>query len=147
MAECMRCFHELVEVENMYEGYDIEVKEYNCPYCGAIEICYPCPEEDRDDYTYYNNDIEDTLGGSDHGYPGLCPICGSHIVWGSDFMRSEILGDVDEDDLDEHGLPKDDALASSVSCPHCGAGIEIIEAKPSEYHLYPYYKEDTPMEE
>lgn len=142
MAECMRCSHELKEVDNMDEGYDIEVKEYNCPHCGAIEFCYPCPEEDRENYAFYDENVEDTLGGCSHGYPGLCPICGSHIIWGSDFMRSEVLGDVDESELDEYGLPKDDSLATSVSCPHCGASIDIIDAKPSEYHLYPFYSED-----
>lgn len=143
MAECMRCFHELVEVKNMDDGYDIEVAEYNCPHCGAIEICYPCPEEDRKDYAFYDDTVEDTLGGCSHGYPGLCPICGSHIIWGADFMRSEVLGDVDEDELDEYGLPKDDSLATSVTCPHCGASIDVIDAKPSEYHLYPFYSENN----
>ena len=137
---CMRCDHELVEVPNELED-ELGVREFNCPYCGAIEIFYPCSEEDRENYSYYNEEVEDTLGGCDHGYPGLCPQCGSHIVWGSDFMRSEVLGDVDEDDVDEWGIPKDDSLASSVHCPHCGAGIDVIDAKPSEYHLYPFYKE------
>ena len=140
MAECMRCSHELKKIDNIDE-YDIEVQEYQCPNCGAIEILYPCAEEDRKDYAYYSENVHDTLGGCEHGYPGLCPQCGSHIIWGGDFMRSEVLCDVDEDDVDEYGLPKDDALASNVSCPHCGAGIDIIEAKPSEYHLYPFYND------
>lgn len=142
MAECMRCFHELVEVKNTEDEYDIEVKEYHCPHCGAIEIYYPCEEEDKKGYAYYNDEIEDSLGGCSHGYPGLCPICGSHIVWGGDFMRSEVLGDVDEDDLGEYGIPKDDSLATNVMCPHCGGTIDIIDAKPSEYHLYPFYEEN-----
>ena len=47
MAECMRCFHELVEIKNTEDEYDVEVKEYHCPHCGAIEIYYPCEEEDK----------------------------------------------------------------------------------------------------
>lgn len=144
---CMRCDHELIEVDAGLTGEELGVREFNCPYCGTIEIFYPCPEEDRENYAYYNDENEDTLGGCDHGYPGLCPQCGSHIIWGSDFMRSEVLGDVDEDDVDEYGIPNDDALASSVHCPHCGASIDVIDAKPSEYHLYPLYKNCENTEE
>lgn len=149
---CMRCGHELVLVDCDWAEGNGE-KEYHCPNCGVIEMFYPCSEEERENYSYYNSEIEDNLGSSSHGYDGYCPQCGSHIVWGADFMRSEVLGDVegqeyefDEKKKSEHpeyfdnnGLLKDDSLASNVFCPHCGASIDIIEAKPSEYIKYPFY--------
>lgn len=139
---CMRCEHELVVLEERFlDAEDKELMErvYQCPHCGALEYFYPCSEEDKENYAYYNEDVEDNLGGCSHGYDGLCPQCGSHIIWGSDFMRSEILGDVEEGEVDEYGCLDDDSLASSVHCPHCGASIDVIEAKPSERKDYPYY--------
>lgn len=127
---CIRCETDLILVR---EEEDINEKEYRCPHCGVIELCYPCTDEDKKNYAWYNDNVDDNLGGCSHGYDGLCPQCGSHIVWGADFMRSEVLGDVENDE--------DDSLASSVSCPHCGASIDIIEAKPSEYSKYPAYNE------
>lgn len=153
---CMRCGHELIVFDSDFAD-GIGEKEYHCPHCGVIEMFYPCPEEERESYEYYNSNVEDSLGNTSHGYDGLCPMCGSHIVWGADFMRSEVLGDIDGQEyefeenaktkypefFDENGLLRDDSLASNVYCPHCGASIDIIEAKPSEYSRFPFYNEET----
>lgn len=127
--ECMRCDSPLTLIEEIEE---IGQKTYLCENCGTIHVYYECPDEDKENHAFYNDDKEDSLGSSSHGYDGLCPNCGSHIIWSSDFMRSEVWGDVDNDD--------DDSLVSSVYCPHCGGSVDIIECKPSEYHKFPIYK-------
>jgi predicted RNA-binding Zn-ribbon protein involved in translation (DUF1610 family) len=129
--QCMRCDTPL-EIIEKDEEFGIIV--FKCPYCGVIEYFTPCEEDEKEDYAFYNEEITDNLSLDEHGYHGLCPQCGRHIIWGADFMRSEILCDVYDDD--------DDSLASSVSCPHCGSRIDIIEAKPSEYKNYPMYSSD-----
>ena len=137
---CMRCGAELEPVpkeEWMYpsfeeDGYQGSIAEYKCPECKTYYSVSPVDEESKMDYPAYNPELEKNFVDSHHGYDGFCPECGSHIVWSGDFMRSEVWGDVDEEDKDEWGCPKDDALASYVSCPYCGAYIEIVEAKPSE---------------
>lgn len=125
---CMRC-DSILEMDNSFEDEDCVA--FRCPNCGTIEIVTLCDDEEKENYAFYNESIDDELGKTEHGYHGLCPQCNSHIIWGADFMRSEVIGDVDND--------KDDSLASSVSCPCCGANIQIIDAKPSEYRNYPAY--------
>lgn len=147
---CMRCGHELEAVkpeDYMYPNFDEDdfegsVSEWRCPYCGAYHSVTAPDEESKKEYPAYNEDADDSLGNASHGYPGFCPECGSHIIWQSDFMRSEVWGDVDEDDVDENGLPKDDSLVTYVLCPHCGAYIEIVDAKPSELKDLPISKEE-----
>ena len=98
----------------------------------------PPSEEDKENYPYYNDELKDGFCDAHHGYDGFCPECGSHIIWSGDFMRSEVWGDVEQLDengnpiVDEYGIDVDDSLVSYVSCPYCGAYIEIVEAKPSE---------------
>ena len=100
-ARCSHCNAELELVES-FEFFD----EYECPECGrTIMVAKPetpvegCPDE-------Y------------HGYDARCPLCGHYVVWSGDFMRSEVLGDCD----DEH-----DSLAAEVVCPNCGAEITIVD--------------------
>ena len=97
---CIRCGEELKLLRNDNETNEME---FQCTYCGTIELFYPCADEDKENYAWYNDDVDDNLGGCSHGYDGFCPQCGSHIVWGADFMRSEVLGDVENDEDD--GLP------------------------------------------
>lgn len=131
---CMRCNSRMIDTSNEFQDYCDEVHAhfYKCPNCGCIEQAFEPYDEEKENYPYWNENEEDSIPDCSHGYDGFCPICGSHIVWGADFMRSEILCDVENED--------DDSLASSVHCPHCGTSIDVIEAKPSEWPKYPYYK-------
>lgn len=154
-ALCMRCGHKLVRVPKedfIYpnldeEGCEGSISEWKCPECGTYYSVTPPSEEDKMNYPYYNEELQDNFVGSYSGYEGTCPECGNHIVWSGDFMRSEVWGDTETLDdngnpiLDEYGCDVDDSLASYVSCPYCGASIEIVEAKPSELKNYPIYKE------
>ena len=119
---CMRCDAPLERFDYIEEEGCMTFK---CPNCRTIEIFTPCDRDEEDNYAFFNESVVDDLGNEEHGYHGLCPQCGSHIIWGADFMRSEVLGDVENED--------DDSIASSVSCPHCGGNIQIIDPKPSEY--------------
>lgn len=125
---CIRCEEPLNLVR---KDDDTNEMEFLCPHCGTIELFYPCADEDRKNYAFYNEAVKDTLGSCSHGYDGFCPQCGSHIIWSGDFMRSETLGDVDDED--------DDSLSSNVICPHCGASIDVIDVKPSEMKNYPAF--------
>lgn len=64
-------------------------------------------------------------------------------------MRSEVWGDTETFDengnkiVNEWGTDVDDALVSYVSCPYCGAYIEIVEAKPSELEALKKEKENA----
>ena len=143
---CIRCGEELVEVpkdDYVYpdfdeDGYSGSVIELRCPKCGAYHSVTGVDPEDKHNYPAYNEELEKDFVDVGHGYPGRCPLCGSHIVWSSDFMRSEVWGDTETLDengkeiVDEWGCDVDDSLVSYVSCPHCGAYIEIVDAKPSE---------------
>lgn len=143
---CMRCGAELIEIpkeDYIYpdfdeDGYCGSVMELKCPECGTYYSVSGVPEEDRNNYPAYNKELEENFVDAHHGYDGLCPVCGNHIIWSGDFMRSEVWGDVEQLDengkpiLNEWGFDADDALASYVSCPYCGSYIEIVEAKPSE---------------
>ena len=143
---CMRCGAELNEVpkeDYIYpdieeDGYSGSVMELKCPECGSYYAVSGPAEEEKENYPAYNKELEENFVDSHHGYDGLCPVCGNHIVWSGDFMRSEVWGDTETLDeegnpiVDEYGCDVDDALASYVSCPYCGAYIEIVDAKPSE---------------
>lgn len=138
MAKCLRCDYEDLEE---CESYEDNVKEYHCPHCGTHYIVGLVEESEKESYPAYNDELKKDFIDERHGYNGLCTECGRHIVWSSDFMRSETVGDVDIDDVDENGLPVDDALVSFVICPYCGCYTEIIEPKPSETGDYPYWDE------
>ena len=143
---CMRCGELLEEVKKedyIYPSFDEDdyegsVAEFKCPHCGTYYSVSAVDEESKETYPAYNKEAEESFVDAHHGYDGECPLCGNHIVWSGDFMRSEVWGDtelLDEDGnpiVDEYGIDIDDALASYVSCPYCGSYIEIVEAKPSE---------------
>ncbi len=128
---CMRCGAPLVKVsddERMTPPYWEEesgepVEEYRCPECLTYHTVTPVDPESKDAYPAYNKEAAENFVDSYHGYDGECPKCGSHIVWSSDFMRSEVWGDVEDDE---------DTLVSYVSCPYCGAYIELVEATDKE---------------
>ena len=140
MAKCLRCGHEMNKVKPehfinpyMVEEHDGDYSEYACPYCGTYYTVEGISEEEKETVPKYNEELKKDFVDTGHGYDGFCPECGCHIVWSSDFMRSEVIGDVDNDD--------DDALVSYVYCHYCGSYTEIIEAKPSELKRFPIYNE------
>ena len=162
--------------------------EYQCPNCGVIEMSYPLiDEEDQKDYPAYNEELPFTNGF--YGYEGTCPECGSNIVWGADFMRSEVLGDIPlteegeklANELEEkiaeeerilnselsdrekqkHKIllnkfrmelsniqydyidDNEDSLAANVTCPYCGASIDVIYPRESDKKNYPFYNKEN----
>ena len=144
-ARCMRCgalLDKVPEEDYIYpklgDEYEGSLSEWRCPECGTYYSVSPVDEEDKENYPYYNPELREGFADAYHGYDGHCPECGSHIIWSGDFMRSEVWGDVEVLDengkpvVDENGIDIDDSLASYVTCPYCGATIEIVEAKPSE---------------
>lgn len=184
--ECMCCDHPLELVEEIKEEGEFELHSYKCPNCGLIEEAYIPDDEDKQSYPAYNGE-ECSVADCEHGYHGLCPECGCHIIWGADFMRSEVWGDIplteenqkkydkivfetkkleEEIDAMSDGIEKDrksvnlmelnqklvnieyegideneDSLAPSVSCPHCGASIQLVYPMTSEQKKYPFYTE------
>lgn len=134
---CIRCNAELESIpqENFVypsfeeEGYRGSKAEYRCPEC-LTYYCVSTLDDENETQEEEVNYIEYTIS-KEHCY-GQCIECGHPVGWDSDFMRSEVWGDVDTEEKDEYGCSKDDALVSYASCPNCGAYIEIVEPKPSE---------------
>ena len=60
-----------------------------------------------------------------------CPICNGELIWQSDFMLSEIEGDMPEEE---------DRVVSTYFCQGCYSDIEIYH--PSENMLKEYKKEE-----
>jgi len=139
MCKCLRCEHEMIKVkpENFINpdrwNENPSYSEYSCSYCGTYYTVEGISEEEKHTVPKYNEELRKDFVDESHGYSGLCPECGKHIIWSSDFMRSEVIGDVDDEE--------DDALVSYVFCPYCGSMTEIIEAKPSEIKRFPISKE------
>ena len=51
-------------------------------------------------------------------------------------LQKEVI-DVEYEGIDEN----EDSLAPSVSCPHCGASIQLVYPMTSEQKKYPFYNE------
>lgn len=54
----------------------------------------------------------------------LCPICGGSLIWGADFMASEVFCITYEND--------DEAISSNYRCSRCGRLLEITDPEKSE---------------
>lgn len=109
------------------------VKEIQCKHCGTPYQYYVSNEN--------NADVEeDYISCGDQGF-GNCAHCGGTVVWSGDFMRSDFYDDPSDDGnhLDED----DDAIVRSMTCAHCGCGIEVWEPTPNEMKSgkYPYWEE------
>jgi predicted RNA-binding Zn-ribbon protein involved in translation (DUF1610 family) len=145
MAKCVRCGHDLELINDEESKYPLEeegIKRYMCPYCGVIYDVQIPEDEEKEDYHYYNDKVECTISDENHGYEGKCPECGHYVIILNNFMRSEVWGDVDEDEQDENGLLVDDTIVDILQCPNCGASITAIPPKPSEEKDYPYFQEE-----
>ena len=148
-AKCIRCGNTLVLINDMSfdeaindsDFDEASLKQYNCPYCGIDYEIGIHGEEYRNRYHHYNKDVNCDVSDENHGYEGRCPNCGHYVIIMNNFMRSEICGDVDEDDVDENGIAKDDTICDILFCPNCGADITVIPPKPSEEENYDWYKE------
>ena len=122
-SKCMFCDDEMEA-----KGNPEEFLTYTCPNCRIEYDVYLPAMEERLDYPFFNQSVEDEVENTYHGYGGKCPICGHYVVWSADYMRSEILGECDMDDDD------DDSIVGCCTCPHCGSSIEIIYPSQSELH-------------
>lgn len=109
------------------------VKEIQCKHCGTLYQYYVSNENNADAE-------EDYISCGDQGF-GNCAHCGGTVVWSGDFMRSDSYDDPSDDGnhLDED----DDAIVRSMTCAHCGCGIEVWESTPNEMKSgkYPYWEE------
>ncbi len=117
------------------------IKSYMCYNCGTRYDVETIEEECQEDYPYYNKDIEDTTEDTNHGCDMKCPVCDHWTVISRNFMRSEVCGDVDEDNVDEFGCLVDDSIVTDIVCPHCGTLITVIPCKPSEEKDYPFFND------
>jgi ribosomal protein S27AE len=131
---CMCCGNGLVL---MQEDEDSGKRLYKCSHCGAIYLFYPCDKEEQESYGYYNVEIGNELIEKTDGFGLYCPQCGTNTVWQDSFMRSDI----------QDGVADDDSIVSIVSCPYCGASVEIIEPKLTEYKDYLAFQEKEDEEE
>lgn len=153
--------------------------EYECDTCKTRYAVTPCAPEEREYYPYYNEEKEDGVPNCNHGFEAECPICGHYLVWSSEFMRSEVVGDVPiskegeekikkyqevlekyKSFVENNTIPEEDkeearnkiqelhskisrvydedtdddmdTIVHSMTCPHCGASIYIIEPFPEK---------------
>ena len=142
MAKCIRCGHELKLDCDLSHEEDIDKKYYVCPHCGiTYDVTLPI-DEDKQDYSYYNDSVKCDVSDENHGYEGKCTECGHYVIIMNNFMRSEVYGDVNEEDVDENGVLKDDAIVDCLFCPNCGADIMVVPPKPSEEEKYDYFKDN-----
>lgn len=87
---CMQCGHKLKLVS--FED-ELGIAHFMCENCGTEIEAYTPDEEAYHDFAY-SKDKSDAQSGIGYGYEGHCLVCDSHLVWQSDFMRSETFGDV-----------------------------------------------------
>lgn len=124
MAICSVCGKSLTleyideDESNMIEG-EGKLKHYVCGHCGTM---YDVEAFEED------NDVKNEW----HGYDGKRTECGHYLIISNNFMRSEVVGDVDEEDVDEYGFANDDVICDTCFCPHCGSYLTLIPVKPSE---------------
>ena len=69
----------------------------------------------------------------DWEYRDRCIRCGHDLIIGSNFMRSDLEGDID---------PDDDAMITYATCPYCGAQYELTDVSENEKKDYPYWNEE-----
>jgi hypothetical protein len=134
--KCIRCGETLDPLYD--EEFDDEyTTNLICPNCGCIHLT--SFTDDTEDYHYFNKEVEG-MKNENHGYIGLCPVCRNHLIIVNNFMRSEVLGDIDGP-VDQYGIFEDDSMTEEVTCPNCGTYVSLIPPKPSEEGNYPFYKE------
>lgn len=116
---CYICGHELEwnpESSNCTSDDlgDCVREEIVCPECGTS-------------YASWNNLEEEgsPAEGVVINYQGFgrCPYYGGVLVWGCDFMRSDIEGTLDD---------ADDSLLRDLYCCHCGRDFEVMELSANE---------------
>ena len=106
-------------------------------------------EDDRKTYPYWNGD-KTADSGLGYGYDAICPLCldenGEHshwMIWSADFARSEVFGLPEGAESKDGYYPDDDdyeALATSLTCPHCGVMLTVGDCIPKEYDKYPFWR-------
>ena len=79
------------------------------------EICFNVPDEDKEQYHFYNENMPIT----DNSDCGLyCDRCGHSLLMGGNFMLSDMDDTVSEDN---------DSIGVDCHCPNCGALYSIVE--------------------
>lgn len=130
-GKCYICGADLVFDENDpnctitdLDGEGIN-KEILCPHCGTTYVAYLRNDEEEEE----SHKCEGIL---DQGF-GRCFECGGTLIWGGDFMRS---------DLDEDLPEEDDAIFRNLGCSECGISYNVYEPTENEKKNYPFWKED-----
>ena len=132
-------------VECVFDEEDL--KSFLCYHCGTRYDVEPVVEEDEKEYyPFYNKDLECDSEAESHDSHIICPICGHHTLLLGNFKRSEVCGDVNEDEVDEYGCYLDDVIVDSLFCPPSGTSIPVIPCTPSEYNHLPYYNYEKKTE-
>lgn len=116
------CFEEDMDCEGTV------IKSIICSNCGTLYENYIGVDNTPDNE-------ENHIDCQDQGF-GRCIHCGGNLVWGSDFMRSDFNADLADTDKD--------SLVRTLTCGHCGCGVEVTE--PSEFEIknstYKYWQDN-----
>lgn len=59
-------------------------------------------------------------------------MCGGTLVWGNDFMRSDLEPDIESEE--------DDSLVRELTCSGCNSAFTVYEPSPNEMKKYPYWQ-------
>ena len=154
LPKCVRCGGVLKPNLEIDSDEDEGIYEFICPECGALHTIGIPNEDDRKRYPYWNGD-KTADNGHGYGYDAICPFCvdenGGHshwMIWGSDANRSECYGLPEGAESSDGYYPDDDdyeSLATSLSCPHCGAMLIVGDCIPKDYDKYPFWRKQKQL--
>lgn len=98
-------------------------REITCQNCGCHVIAWH----------YAGCEDEEQFPGpvSEQGF-GHCFMCGGTLVWGNDFMRSDLEPDIESEE--------DDSLVRELTCSGCNSAFTVYEPSPNEMKKYPYWQ-------
>ena len=104
---CQKCHSPMRRIDDI---------TFRCTKCNVEEeICFNVPDEDKEQYHFYNENIPIT----DNSDCGLyCDGCGHSLLMGGNFMLSDMDDTVSEDN---------DSIGVDCHCPNCGASYSIVE--------------------
>ena len=152
--KCVRCGGVLKPNPEIDSNEKEGTYEFICPECGALHSLLIPEEDDREAYPYWKGD-KSPDNGHGYGYDAICPFCvdenGEHshwLIWSSDYNFSEIFGLPEGAPSKDGYYPDDDdyeSLATSLTCPHCGAMLTVGDCIPKDYDKYPFWRKQKQL--